>query len=302
MKTADIVMTQKRRVPPLLMFLLLAAVLGILAVEPVRAGCCLVLSLDELPDSIVAGEPVTFSYTARLVTGQGHVPYPSQEMITAVHAESKERVTVEAEPINNEPGRFRATLIFPAAGAWQWQLGSRPMPPLQVQEALAVQEPMSENLAPMSAAYAISPALGILGLSVAAVGLIAWLRRRTPYRLALVVVAALIALGGLAARTAGTDTAAAGSQPAVAAIRPGDTGEALFVAKGCLSCHRHAGLTLIDSSGGGGFAPDLTHYQGHPDFLRRWLQDPKAIRPTTFMPNLELDAHEIEALVEFLSS
>jgi hypothetical protein len=295
-------MTSKRNVFLLLIILFWAAVAGVLIVEPVRAGCCLVLSVDELPHSIVAGEPVTVSYTARLVTGQGHVSYQSQEMITAVHAETKDRLTVEAEPIEDEPGHFRATLIFPEAGQWQWRLGSRPMPPLLVQEAPVVPETMSAIPIPATPAYEILLALSIVGLSVAALGLAAWLRRRSPFRLALVLVAVLIALGALAARAAAPGTAVAGSEPAVPAIQPGDMGEALFVAKGCLSCHRHDGLTLIDSSGSGGVAPDLTYYQGHPDFLRSWLRDPKAIQPTTFMPNLELGGHEIEALVAFLSS
>jgi hypothetical protein len=48
--------------------------------------------------------------------------------------------------------------------------------------------------------------------------------------------------------------------------------------------------------------PDLTHYQGNPDFLRQWLRHPRAIRPNTFMPNLDLSEAEIEALVAFLSA
>ncbi len=35
-------------------------------------------------------------------------------------------------------------------------------------------------------------------------------------------------------------------------------------------------------------------------YLRHWLEDPKAIRPSTFMPNLRLDDAEINALLRFL--
>jgi len=40
--------------------------------------------------------------------------------------------------------------------------------------------------------------------------------------------------------------------------------------------------------------PGLTHYRPDPEFLRRWLKDPKAIRPATEMPTLGLQQDEIE--------
>jgi hypothetical protein len=55
---------------------------------------------------------MTISYTARLVTGQGQVPYRIQETLTAVHTETKEQLAVEAEPVADESGRFQATFVF----------------------------------------------------------------------------------------------------------------------------------------------------------------------------------------------
>jgi mono/diheme cytochrome c family protein len=78
-------------------------------------------------------------------------------------------------------------------------------------------------------------------------------------------------------------------------------GRALFAAKGCLSCHRHDGFQEIQE----GYLPDapnLTHYQPDPAFVRSWLRDPRAIRPGTEMPNLELEEAEIEALIAFLAT
>jgi len=49
-------------------------------------------------------------------------------------------------------------------------------------------------------------------------------------------------------------------------------------------------------------APDLTHYQPDPDFVRRWLRDPSAVRPGSNMPNLRLSDDEIEALLAFLQT
>ena len=77
-------------------------------------------------------------------------------------------------------------------------------------------------------------------------------------------------------------------------------GRALFLAKGCPSCHQHDDAGT--EPGFIGIGPDLTNYQPDPEFVRRWLRDPQAVRPTTFMPNLELKEAEIDALIAFLGS
>lgn len=79
-------------------------------------------------------------------------------------------------------------------------------------------------------------------------------------------------------------------------LSPGEEGAALFRAKGCVSCHRHAAV----AQGGTSIGPDLTAYEADPAFLRRWLADPAAVRPGTLMPDLELDEDEIEVLIAFL--
>jgi cytochrome c2 len=78
-------------------------------------------------------------------------------------------------------------------------------------------------------------------------------------------------------------------------------GRALFSAKGCATCHRHAAVS------GSGFGPesdipDLTTYRWSADYLRAWLQNPVAVKPATAMPNLGLKRDEIEALIAFLST
>ncbi|MEW5988131.1 MAG: c-type cytochrome [Chloroflexota bacterium] len=78
-------------------------------------------------------------------------------------------------------------------------------------------------------------------------------------------------------------------------------GRVLFQAKGCVTCHRYEGFARPDEF----FldiAPDLTHYQPDPAFVREWLRDPAAIRPNTLMPRLDLDETEIEALLAFLAA
>jgi cytochrome c2 len=76
-------------------------------------------------------------------------------------------------------------------------------------------------------------------------------------------------------------------------------GEALFLNKGCVSCHvntRVQGNTVTTS------APNLTAYSNDAEFLRHWLADPKAVRPTTAMFNLHLSEQEIEDLIAFLNA
>ncbi|MCI0393869.1 MAG: c-type cytochrome [Chloroflexi bacterium] len=135
--------------------------------------------------------------------------------------------------------------------------------------------------------------------------------------IALVVIALLLllvsvvpwpSLGGAAA--AGPETAApmpVAPAPVVEVTAAPDSlagrGQALFMAKGCPTCHRHEAIARQVE----GFAfndvgaPDLTNYQGDPEFLRTWLKDPAAVRPGTFMPNLGLSQEEIEALIAFLT-
>lgn len=79
-------------------------------------------------------------------------------------------------------------------------------------------------------------------------------------------------------------------------------GRTLFEAKSCAQCHRHA---AVPNSGrfGGGYpapAPDLTNRPLDQTYLRAWLRDPRAVKPTTEMPNLDLSGAEIDALVVFL--
>ena len=111
---------------------------------------------------------------------------------------------------------------------------------------------------------------------------------------------AMLALSALPGRAAPPATIT--PSPA-AAVTSADAkyGRALFSAKGCATCHHHG---AIPGSGqiGDSDVPDLTNYTVNADFLRTWLKDPRAIRPSTWMPNLELKQDEIEALIAFLST
>ncbi|MGD2077410.1 MAG: c-type cytochrome [Chloroflexota bacterium] len=91
------------------------------------------------------------------------------------------------------------------------------------------------------------------------------------------------------------------SQPAGAdTISLVDQGRALFLAKGCITCHQHDAWS--EQSGPATIGPDLSNYQPDPEYVARWLRDPAAIKPRTQMPDLALSDEEIEALIAFMDA
>ena len=136
-------------------------------------------------------------------------------------------------------------------------------------------------------------------------------------RLPVVLLGVALVLLALSFVVRQPDGGAIAASPSPTAATPTPTpepaahGRALFQAKGCATCHRHGGLNIgrvededpVDLDLGAALgAPDLTHYQPDPDFVRRWLRDPRAVRPETKMPNLRLSDAEIEALLAFLQT
>lgn len=67
----------------------------------------------------------------------------------------------------------------------------------------------------------------------------------------------------------------------------------------CIGCH------VVDGEGHAlssapSFAFSMEQPHINPDYLRRWLWNPPAVKPETVMPNLSLEAEEIEDLLVFL--
>ena len=87
-------------------------------------------------------------------------------------------------------------------------------------------------------------------------------------------------------------------------------GEQVYLNAGCTQCHIINGVWDVQ---GDRVAPNLTHvgsrhvlggasFNNNPDDLAQWLANPAAVKPGTFMPNLELTEEEILALIEYLGS
>lgn len=75
-------------------------------------------------------------------------------------------------------------------------------------------------------------------------------------------------------------------------------GERLFADFNCGACH------AIHGKGGKPQFPDLVNESKvhSPEFLDRWLQDPSAVRPGTFMAKFPLTSTQRKALVAYIVS
>jgi cytochrome c oxidase subunit 2 len=87
-----------------------------------------------------------------------------------------------------------------------------------------------------------------------------------------------------------------------------DAARETFLSLSCVSCHAVSGTPAA-----GRFGPDLSHLMSRatlasgmipntPPNLRAWLKDPQAIKPGSLMPNMQLNAGELDDVVRYLSS
>ena len=98
--------------------------------------------------------------------------------------------------------------------------------------------------------------------------------------------------------------AAASGSRALPAPSDAERGQRLFVAKGCVTCHFHAGSGVAGEAWTAAVGPELTDRRFPADYLARFLADPSIKPPTTAarMPDLDLAPREIAALVAFINA
>jgi cytochrome c oxidase subunit 2 len=83
-------------------------------------------------------------------------------------------------------------------------------------------------------------------------------------------------------------------------------GRRIFEQTSCVNCH-----TIAGTSASGRFGPDLTHLMSREtlasgvvpnnrESLRRWLENPSAIKPGALMPPMGLGADELDAMTDYL--
>ena len=81
-------------------------------------------------------------------------------------------------------------------------------------------------------------------------------------------------------------------------------GAILMQQKGCLSCH------MINGNGSTGPGPNLsrissTPYDGlsnSPDFLYKWIENPRSIKPDTIMPTIPMTPEQRDTIVAYLGT
>ncbi|MGR3318465.1 MAG: c-type cytochrome [Candidatus Anammoxibacter sp.] len=77
-------------------------------------------------------------------------------------------------------------------------------------------------------------------------------------------------------------------------------GKELFTKRGCYRCHVTKGFKETELKERTG--PDLTNvaYSTKPEWLIKWIQNPKHVRPDTPMPNFDFSREEAEAIASYL--
>ncbi|MGH9717097.1 MAG: cytochrome c oxidase subunit II [Candidatus Acidiferrales bacterium] len=85
-------------------------------------------------------------------------------------------------------------------------------------------------------------------------------------------------------------------------------GRALFVSKACFACH-----TIRGTIAAGKVGPDLTHLMSRdtiasgilpntPENLRRWIQNPPAVKPGALMPKVNMTPQQLDQVTAYLET
>jgi hypothetical protein len=267
-------------------------------VVPVFAGGWAVITLDALPAQIVSEQSYTIGFMVRQ-----HGIKPLENLTPTIHAtnsDSGEPLNATADPVG-EVGHYQAKLTFPSAGTWRWSISAftmqQPMPDLDVL-------PPGQMPASLMGGEASPAALSLVIGGLLWAALAAWLARRGRSRRlsGLAVIGLLLAGAGLASANARAflpETPVASQNQVISKT---ETGLALFVAKGCVTCHLNQRVDRRYYEISTEVGPDLSQFSASPNFLRQWLANPAALKPDTYMPDLNLSPDEIEALIAFLNA
>ena len=276
---------------------------------PVFAGGWAVITLDELPFNVVAGEPLTIGFT---VLQHGRTPMSDLDPTVTATSPGSEKFVVHATA-EGKPGHYSATLTFPAEGNWIWSIQAfsmdQAMPELSVAAPVAGAEsqPVAKTesvTAPISRLLVVR----ILALVIGLVGLVVAFQRKSRPAMALTVFCLLVGVGSFVTGSAvpvsveaqSKSSSAAVSHPSIPQV---EFGRQLFIAKGCITCHVNSKASsdsehwTIDMG-----ATNLSTFSASPEALRLRLKDPSSVKSDTKMPNLNLSEVEIEALIAFINS
>ncbi len=289
--------------------LVLALALALTIAIPALAGGWAVITLDELPTNVVAGESFTVGF---MVLQHGQTPMTDLDPIIIARS-GKEKITVFVNE-QGKPGHYAADMTLPSEGEWEWTIQAfsmeQPMPVLSVSAPAVASvsapvvevEPVKEStMSPIVVVRWLALALGLFGLAMA-------VSRKSRLAIALTALCLTVGVGSFVAVSA-VPAVEAGSESTVnpvsdESISQVELGQQLFVAKGCITCHTNAKVPnsydywTINFEG----ATNLTNFSASPEILRIRLKDPSAAKSDSQMPQLNLSDAEIEALIAFINS
>jgi len=288
--------------------ILLVLVFTLALAIPVFAGGWAVISLDELPVGVIAGEPHTVGFT---VLQHGRTPMTGLDPTITATLSNDEKLTFFAEP-EGEPGHYAATLTFPKDGNWEWSIQAftmdLKMPALSVAAAgnASVNQPVARSESQFAT---VSPLLivRVLAFAIGLVSLVVAFRSKSRTVMALTGLCLLVGITSFIMESAVHEVEAQGKSSSEvtvdSSISQVELGRQLFIAKGCITCHVNSRATrdseywTIEMG-----ATNLSNFSAHPDVLRMRLADPSLVKSDTQMPKLNLSESEIEALVTFINS
>jgi len=267
-----------------------------------RAGGWTVVTLDKLPENIVVGQSYPLDF---MVRQHGRTPFSVDVIaIRATHRESAEKLTFAALPAGSA-GHYHAELVFTRPGAWEWGVETglypqvQPMPDLVVSADQAGLQGAAQPAGLLSSPMVSTGLLGLFALAglLAVVFLIV---RKRPARVYPLAILGLLAIaGGLAFVLLSSANAETLDVPKAAG--PAETGQRLFLAKGCVVCHVNNRALDQSQSVSVEMGPNLTRYANDPAYLRAFLASPGTVKSASEMPTLGLTSGEIDALVLFLN-
>ena len=287
--------------------LLIVLIFSSALVIPVFAGGWAVISLDELPVGVAAGEPYTIGFT---VLQHGRTPMTDLYPIVTARTAKAEVLTFSAEP-EGKPGHYTAVLTFPTDGEWEWSIQAftmdMKMPTLNVSAggASVTQPIVKSETQPAS----ISPWLIIrlVAFALAIAGFVMVFRRKSRMAVALTGLCLLVGIASFMLQPIVSAVEAQGKSASEAMVDSSvsqvELGRQLFLAKGCITCHvnnkaaSNSEYWTIEMG-----ATNLSNFSASPEVLFIRLKDPAAAKSDTQMPDLGLKETEIEALIAFINS
>ena len=282
----------------------LALLFAIVFAFPAIAGGWAVITLDELPSNVVAGEPLSIGFT---VLQHGRTPMTDLHPTLTAKLSSAETMVISAQP-NGKPGHYVATLTFPKEGSWEWSIQAftmdQSMPVLNVATSNTASATKVES---KPASFTPLLLLRASAFGIALIGLILAFRRKSRLTGALAGLCLLVGAGTFMTGMTTPKVEGQSKESSEISIESSasqvELGRQLFIAKGCITCHyndRAADRSEYWTIEIG--ATDLSNFSASPEVLFVRLKDPAAAKSDTKMPNLGLKKTEIEALVAFINS